>query len=43
MSDREGGQPRGVLEPPPGAAYYETLPLSGVKRQRVDDGDNVSR
>jgi hypothetical protein len=42
MSDREAGQPPGVLEPPPGAAYYETLPLAGAKRQRVDDGDDVS-
>ncbi len=42
MSDDERNQPPAVLEPPPGAAYYETLPLAGVKRERAEDSDDVS-
>ena len=40
MSDRDVGQSPGVLEPPPGSAYYEALPLAGVKRRCADDGDS---
>jgi hypothetical protein len=43
MPDQEACRALGRLEPPVGAAFYDTIPLAGGKRQRADDGDEVRR
>jgi hypothetical protein len=43
MPDQEACRAIGRLEPPVGAAFYNTIPLAGGKRQRADDGDEVRR
>jgi hypothetical protein len=43
MPDQGACRALGRFEPPVGAAFYDTIPLAGGKRQRADDGDEVRR
>jgi hypothetical protein len=43
MPDQEACRAPGQLEPPVEAAFYDTVPLAGGKRQRTDDSNEVRR